>query len=218
MGYKTIISEKLAETYLVSSPQEPPKEKEARPSKKPLVLAAALLGVSGVLIITAVSLFTIRNITIDVSINEKGRFLLENLLYTASPGLVGSSILEDTGGERYAVLVDDGTKRRAALVIDLKEPVDFSRRFLLINSMPKRGGGRLRVILRDEGFRSYISNTLDVRGVDDIYENFIVSAQDTSRTVNIKRINQIRLELEKDRTKPGSGSCVYIKSVGIAAG
>lgn len=199
-----LISEKLAETYFPPSP-----------SKKPFVSIAVSLALFVILAVMAVSLFATHKITIDVSINKKGRFLLENLLYTAKPGLVGSSILEDNGGERYAVLIDDGTRRRTALIIDFEKPIDLSREYILINSMPKKGGGRLNVILRDENFRSYISSVLDIRGEDNIYENFIVWAQDTSRPVNIKRINQVRLELEKDRTKTGDGSCIYIKTVGI---
>ncbi|MFH1847611.1 MAG: hypothetical protein ABH825_00130 [Candidatus Omnitrophota bacterium] len=207
-GRDSYTQERLAETYLYTSGGHEKAATQAVKTNRPAIVAiSALILLLAALVFYAFSTYAVK---IDILINRKADPLYQNLLSTQKMSLTGAST-----NRMGHIILNGGAERPAAAAIDLKEPVDMTYKYLLVNVSAKSGGGRLKVILRDKNYRSYISNTLRISERTAENQNFIITSRDVKNTVDIRTISHIRLELEKASAEDIGHSIILLKKVSI---
>jgi len=212
--------ERLAETYFPLS-DEAAKDSKAPsdiPSpishdiKKKVPLAITPFSIV-LLILCAILLYAFLTYTVKVNImvTKKVPSPYEDLLVTQKIDSFGA-VFNENG---HISLMNSDTKRGTALMIDLDKPVDLSNKYVLISAMPKTNGGRVNVILRDKNYRSYISDTLNIRDNKKEWQNFMISAQNGKESIDIQKIQHMRLELVNNKMENMDSPAIYIKKIAL---
>ena len=215
-GSDNSTAEKLAEIYFSpgAAKKEPqPVKTEKSESAHVPIIASVLAG--AILISSAlIYIFVTNAINIDIVVNKKELTPYSNLLQAQGIEFLGEAATNGLFGGEEIILTKENSSNRSGISIDLKNPIDLTRNFLLINLMPKKGGGYLKIVLRDNKFKSYVPDMLDVRGNNEEWQNFIISAKEGKDSVNMRKVKHIRLEfssLEKESTD----SAIHIRNIAL---
>ncbi len=208
--------DKLAEIYFsshnTSQEYHPPtyKVKEPVPQswiKRHAVLISSLMCV---VLITGAALYHLfSTYTVNVTVNRKEQHLYPDLLFTQDVNLIGKAVSE----KGYFSMAPSAIGIPASISIDLNRPVDMRDKLLSLAAMPMKGGGKLKVILRDKNYRSYISDTLDIASDVSTWKNISVPLNDHKLSVDMQHIRHIRLELEADEFSDMRNGRIYVKEV-----
>lgn len=208
--------DKLAEIYFSShnTGQEfhPPSYKAEKPVphswiKRHAVLISSLMCIA--LLTGAVLYYLFSTYTVNVTVNRKERHLYPDLLFTQDVNLIGKAV----SGKRYFSLAPSTADVPASISIDLNRAVDMRDKLLSLAAMPVKGGGKLKVILRDKNYRSYVSDTLNLKGDVSAWKNVSVPLDNHKLSVDMQRIRHIRLELEADEFSDMRNGRIYVKEV-----
>jgi len=210
--------ERLAETYFSSNNIETPSPAKGSDKKKITSRHAwikkyktRIAGFVAALIILSASIlyiFKIYAFEIDINVTKKAVYPYGNLLATQEINPIGQA----GGAKRGFSLISAPETKRAGIAIELKEPVDLSQKLLSISALSKKGGGKLKVILRDKNYKSFESGSLDIKNAAGQWQNFIVSAECPKLSIDTRNIKHIRLELKESRFPQSE---IYIKKVAL---
>ncbi len=203
--------EKLAETYLSTSRKIQPHTYSIKDWR---IATAIFLSISILLLLvfSILFIFSTRAMSINITVNKKTVPAYENLIFAQKVSFFGASSGMSHLGRENLVLINEGVKERAGVAIDLEEPVNLSHKLLLISAATKEGAGRLRIILRDKNYRSYISNVIDIK---DTWQNFIIAPGRFRDSIDMGNISHIRLEFDSERMREGRSPTIYIKKIAL---
>jgi len=179
--------ERLAETYFNTTEKKRPAPAISGRSK---ALAIAGLSLLFVLFASVVTFFYTHTVDVDVDVDRKTGLLSGNLINTQEVKAYGRR-----DNKRACVLPHNTpTDSARAFAINLKEGADFTKKYLSIIAYTKRGGGRIKVILRDRYYRSYESSTITIHDIEMEEQTLIVAADKTRNSIDLQNIRQIRFE------------------------
>ncbi len=209
-SYEDQIRERLADTYLRSS--DSVKTEQSSPeTKRKSLLPIAVIASSLTLLLACgilIYIFATHALMVDVTITKKVNSPYENLLLTQNIDLIGSA----TGRKgRISLMADSQTQ--GGVLINLRDPVDLSKKDLSIGVSSRKSGSSIKVILRDKNHRSYVSDTLHLNGDGNIRQNFIISADKPKDSIDVQNILHIRLETAESVNNAQGGSIILLERV-----
>lgn len=213
-GYYSEVQERLAETYLSSSLNRPKERKKWPPATqekatKKYRLPAAILLVSILILAAIFFMLANSNLKIDIDVVRETPPPFENLLISEDVSFSEGAALK----RGYVYLPSPEGDRPSAVSIDLDERIDLVNNSLLVGVTLKRGRGDLKVVLRDANHRSYIADILKMRMADRDRLNFIVSTDGAKNSIDIRKIQHVRFELEPAKSARAKKALMHLDKV-----
>ncbi len=203
--YNSRTQELLAQTYLRSGTVKKDDASSIRSKIKDLAPKTAIA--AAVIMILGIMIFTIANhaLNIDVTVIKRPNSPYFNLLALEKvEPLIGAEIKRG-----YVSLEFIPPQRPASVAINPEKYIDLTKKSLIVGARLKRGGGDLRVILRDKNRRSYISDTLHIKNVREGRQNLVITGDKPKESIDIKKIEQIRIEFQGN-SKLGKAQSVIL--------
>lgn len=197
--------EQLARTYF--SPSEIAVKPRSGTRGPRVALLASCLVLLSILIFLSYALYAY-TFDLDFSMEKKARTSYGNLLTTKDITLLGRA----TKQWGYISLKGDA-KRRSGITIDLKKPMDLSKRYISLSALSKEKGGRLKIILRDKNYRSYVQRVISGQELKGDWHNFIIATDGFRDSIDIRNILHIRLELDNTKRRGADRPEVHINRV-----
>jgi len=203
--YNSRTQEILTQTYLRSGTVKKDESSSIRSKIKDLAPKAAIAAV--VFLVFGIIIFIIANhaLNVDVTVIKRPNSPYINILTSERPEpLRGAEIKRG-----YISLEFIPSQRPASVAINPKEYIDLTKKSLVIGARLKRGSGDLNVILRDKNRRSYISDTLRIKDARAGRQNLIITGDMPKESIDIKKIEQIRVEFHNN-SNPGKGPSIIL--------
>jgi hypothetical protein len=209
--YNSATQELLAETYLRSSGNLKSEQSQSKPKTEIRIAQPGLIAAIVALILCGTIIYILAShaLKVDITVVKSANSPYEDLLNTQKLDFLRG--VKSKWG--HIALTNSGGQESASIAINTKDNLDLSKKSLSIGVSPKKGGGDIRIILRDKNHRSYISDAFYIQDTKEGRQNFIITGDKPKESIDIQRIQQIRIEFENSSKQNKESSVILLDQV-----
>ena len=204
---KDSVIEKIAQTYLSDTIEDDYSLKYKKLKRSVHIVTYSVLGILAALMAAFIISSQRVNVAITMSKLEKPTVIQDieqSLLsqYNSKINLTNNKILLST----------NPLAKKATMILNFKRPVNFSNGVFLLKTRALKDISRLKLILRDENYKS------NARGQEHVvikngagFSDIVMRPNNGDSDINMNRIQQVRLELEPVLENAKAKAAISIK-------
>jgi hypothetical protein len=189
---KDSVIEKIAQTYLADTIEDDYSLKYKKLKRSVHIVTYSILGILAALM--AAFIISAQRVNIAITVTELDKPTQIQALEHSLLQQYDSKI--DLTKERV-LLSTRPLAKKATMILNFKKPVNFSNGVFLLRTKALKDSSRLKLILRDDSYKSNVRNQGYVvvkkqKGFSEV----VLEPGNAGSSVNMDRIQQVRLELE----------------------